>query len=277
MASRQRTDFAPIRQLTCKKCLPPVPCKDCGKEIPRRTGKGGQKRYCGKPCNPPLRKFVGGGCIVIDCQCPARGTHGYCEKHYARLRRTSSLETVIDTAWYHQCQSCGDPTNGRKFCSQRCRTRHDRGIEMKRQCPTCGTFFRYRGRNSCCSSECTALRRRFLAIQSWRRRKAKDPAWWERTKDYSRHRCAMRRAFLKDGCEVFATEEIFNRDCWCCRICGIPVDRALEWPASLSASLDHVLPLSKGGRHTRDNVQLAHLRCNLKKNDKVLNDTRRGE
>ncbi|WP_158070491.1 HNH endonuclease [Streptomyces luteocolor] len=36
----------------------------------------------------------------------------------------------------------------------------------------------------------------------------------------------------------------------------------------MSPSLDHVIPLSRGGSHRRDNVQLAHLRCNLRKNNR---------
>lgn len=35
------------------------------------------------------------------------------------------------------------------------------------------------------------------------------------------------------------------------------------------ASLDHKIPLSKGGTHTWGNVQLAHLTCNLRKGTKI--------
>lgn len=34
-------------------------------------------------------------------------------------------------------------------------------------------------------------------------------------------------------------------------------------------SIDHIRPLSKGGTHTWDNVQLAHLKCNIKKGNRV--------
>ena len=33
-------------------------------------------------------------------------------------------------------------------------------------------------------------------------------------------------------------------------------------------TLDHIIPLSKGGSHTWDNVQLAHMGCNAGKCDK---------
>ncbi|MEV6398476.1 HNH endonuclease [Streptomyces sp. NPDC051907] len=38
----------------------------------------------------------------------------------------------------------------------------------------------------------------------------------------------------------------------------------------MSASLDHIIPLARQGDHTRINVQLAHLLCNLRKSDKLL-------
>jgi len=35
------------------------------------------------------------------------------------------------------------------------------------------------------------------------------------------------------------------------------------------ASLDHKVPVSKGGKHHKSNVQLAHVRCNKKKGDRT--------
>jgi 5-methylcytosine-specific restriction endonuclease McrA len=41
------------------------------------------------------------------------------------------------------------------------------------------------------------------------------------------------------------------------------VRKNLRHPHPLSASLDHLVPLSAGGVHAPDNVALAHLRCNI--------------
>ncbi|MFZ3592328.1 HNH endonuclease [Streptomyces sp. BH104] len=71
------------------------------------------------------------------------------------------------------------------------------------------------------------------------------------------------------GCERFTHEEIFNRDSWVCGLCGALVDEALSWPDPQSPSLDHIVPLSRAGIHARANVQLAHLVCNLRKNNRV--------
>lgn len=84
------------------------------------------------------------------------------------------------------------------------------------------------------------------------------------------HRYQARK---RDGeTERFSNLEIFERDGWVCQLCGSDVDQALRWPHSFSASLDHIIPVSKGGDHIRANVQLAHLRCNISKSDKVLGD-----
>ena len=48
------------------------------------------------------------------------------------------------------------------------------------------------------------------------------------------------------------------------------VDKDLMWPDPMSASLDHIVPLSRGGTHTLDNVQLAHLACNERKHNSKL-------
>lgn len=58
---------------------------------------------------------------------------------------------------------------------------------------------------------------------------------------------------------------VFNRCDWICQLCHEPVDRALRFPASGSASLDHIVPLARGGHHVRANCQLAHLGCNSSK------------
>ena len=47
-----------------------------------------------------------------------------------------------------------------------------------------------------------------------------------------------------------------------CGFCGDPVDKALKWPDPLSASVDHIVRRRDGGTNARDNLRLAHVRCN---------------
>lgn len=64
--------------------------------------------------------------------------------------------------------------------------------------------------------------------------------------------------------ERFSPMEIFHRDGWRCGVCHRKVPRK-PFPHPLSATLDHLIPLSEGGPHTRANVRLAHLRCNTER------------
>jgi len=55
-----------------------------------------------------------------------------------------------------------------------------------------------------------------------------------------------------------------------CGICGKPVDMSLKYPHPLSPTVDHIIPVSKGGHPSDiDNLQLAHRTCNRQKSDKV--------
>ena len=78
-----------------------------------------------------------------------------------------------------------------------------------------------------------------------------------------------RRALKKGAFAVpYSLSEVFERGKWHCQICGENVDRALKHPEPMSASVDHVQPLTLLGPDTFENVQLAHLVCNLKKHAK---------
>lgn len=58
---------------------------------------------------------------------------------------------------------------------------------------------------------------------------------------------------------------IAGRDGGRCQICGKPV-RARKGPRR--ASVDHIVPLSRGGTNDLVNLQLAHLSCNLLKGNR---------
>jgi len=77
--------------------------------------------------------------------------------------------------------------------------------------------------------------------------------------DRSRRRRAIKRSVT---IEKFSSLEIFQRDQWVCQICKKGVNRRLKCPHPLSKSLDHIIPLSRGGSHSKINVQLVHLVCN---------------
>ena len=58
-------------------------------------------------------------------------------------------------------------------------------------------------------------------------------------------------------------EAIFDRDKGTCYLCGNTTYKEYEnRPTNQRATLDHVIPISKGGNHTFDNVRIACWRCN---------------
>ena len=66
--------------------------------------------------------------------------------------------------------------------------------------------------------------------------------------------------------EIFDPQEVFERDGWRCQHCHKKVQWLNKSPHSLLyPNLDHIVPLSKGGEHTRRNTQLLCRECNSKK------------
>ena len=58
-------------------------------------------------------------------------------------------------------------------------------------------------------------------------------------------------------------EVVFRRDNYICYICGVQVRDIVNHPRQ--ATLDHVIPLSKGGSHTYKNVRTCCRTCNSNK------------
>lgn len=48
-------------------------------------------------------------------------------------------------------------------------------------------------------------------------------------------------------------------------LCNNNVDPDTYWPNRDCGSVDHVVPVVEGGTDDKENLQLAHLRCNLAK------------
>lgn len=73
-----------------------------------------------------------------------------------------------------------------------------------------------------------------------------------------------RAAFENARKKILATQTI-------CGICGKPVDFSYRYPHPMSPTVDHIIPVSKGGHPSDlDNLQLAHRCCNREKSDKLV-------
>jgi hypothetical protein len=92
-------------------------------------------------------------------------------------------------------------------------------------------------------------------------------------------RAAYRASHIRRSLAVNATIEQFNphevliRDGYICQLCGIKTNPHLKnhnhpkYP-----NLDHIVPLSKGGEHSRKNTQCLCHRCNCQKGNSGVGD-----
>lgn len=64
---------------------------------------------------------------------------------------------------------------------------------------------------------------------------------------------------------AFSRSNVFSRDHYTCQYCG-------SQPGPNNLTLDHVIPRSKNGSTSWDNITTACVRCNAKKADKNLED-----
>lgn len=172
------------------------------------------------------------------------------------------------------CAHCGTEFlaawSSAKYCSAKCYgDMRYQSVSFDYKCVECGASFKSRlTKASCCSHECVRAVSRRAAIEyaksnpAPRKHASRSDAY--RVYDYQR-----RSAYDSPRAEVFSSEEIFERDGWLCQICGEEIDRNLVFPHPRSVSLDHIIPISRGGLHRRDNVQCAHFGCNSGKGNKL--------
>jgi len=122
-------------------------------------------------------------------------------------------------------------------------------------CKQCGTkyhFTMYWRNTSACSEECLSKRKRDIIKRGRRNKKKKFGNHKKRAKYYGVEYEPVNRL------------KVYKRDNWTCVSCGVKVERTKEY-APHQASIDHIIPVSKGGSHTYDNVQTMCVTCNTLK------------
>ena len=97
----------------------------------------------------------------------------------------------------------------------------------------------------------------------------------EKDREGRRRNERKRRALkLQNGYSPYTEAEVLNLYGTNCHLCGQPIDfeapRRFNKPGwELGLQMDHVIPISKGGPDTLENVKPAHGLCNITKNNKV--------
>lgn len=166
-------------------------------------------------------------------------------------------------------------------------------------CVICGQVFLDKAERSCCSVEC---RKEYNRQQARQRAEQKREAVYKAQRKHCRncgcgftptvkkskvfcsedcrdeyqkrlqHICAKKRLRGKVVDKDISLEKLIVRDNGRCKLCGRVVDvndytirDGAFIAGAMYPSIDHIKPLSKGGVHSWDNVQLAHCRCNTLK------------
>lgn len=225
--------------------------------------------------------------------------------HDAELAAQYHRETYVTISHDGVCAQCDAPMAGRKrmYCSPLCRNRafsaarkadgrRDamRAAEMadpvrreKRNAWQRANNHKYRTtqtkvcvcgdefecvdyRTTCCSREC----RRGLcmlptdhpamvllaATLKAQRKAERDAMAAPRTHHHSKFKPSKARRL-----------SIYERDQWTCQLCSGPVDPDEIPTTNWAASLDHIVPRSKGGNDSDDNLRLTHRWCNSVRSD----------
>ena len=235
----------------------------CGHEYFSSAKQGRQRNYGDCDCKslPKSQKAIELKCI----RCGEDFTHfkfrEYCSHRCAQtiaLRRKRGLPVADEPSY---CERCGCLIETERNGVKRCFDCQGRTLPIldPRTCPVCEeTFTPVRRSQRSCSNDC--------AQKYWKKNYRVPEPWSDQRRARYHKRRALKRKLPADDIRPL---EVYERDGWICQICYEPVDASVKWPDPKSPSLDHTVPLSKGGHHVWENVALAHLDCNVRKGDRV--------
>lgn len=226
-------------------------------------------------------------CIWPGCDREAESKR-MCDRHYKRARRVGDFEapwsgweeyereTEAQLAKNRSCKwpECDAVVRARNLCV----THYERASSVEdfeapwvkwdrdrqKECSWCGTLFRRLRINAIyCGPVCSGL-----AFQNNNPEAIKKAqrAYARRNPDKLRMKNNTRRVRQRlSVVEKFSVSDVRAAKGDDCYLCGSSIDFDIRHPNPMSASLDHIVPVSKGGHHTLDNAAMAHLLCNMRK------------
>lgn len=243
----------------------PCWCADCKHDAIRAGKRLRWRAKAGIPEDAPSRVQRQGGQYrefmphAAPCWCEE------CETVDSRIRRR--VDAGLPPDWSpspRPCEGCGwswIPTTPHwhkaKFCSTRCRKAsrgHGTFPDSSRihfiHCKNCGVLLRVQKKHAH-RSKC-------------------QPCLLRGRADCNRQRKAIRRG-ARVG-EPYTLTEIGDRDGWRCHLCHKTVNPMLSGLDPDGPTIDHLVPISRGGTDERRNVRLAHRRCNQRKGIKAMGE-----
>ena len=215
----------------------------------------GAKYYCHKCI---IKKNGARDCATEWCGNIAMWNRLFCGD--CIKRREAGAQSC--NVYFYICDECDTlytssrMTERKKYCSDKCVRQSQLVNPINRECTICGNEYELnRGINydSVCSDKCLKKKIQNTRREAKRRRKAR----------------------LKNVIVVlFKDTEIFIRDGYKCHLCGRKLNPTNQVPHPRAPTIDHIIPVSRGGSHTRRNVKCACFICNSLKGDRL---TKNGE
>ena len=236
-------------------------CDNCGREFERNSGVNFSHIKCKCKCDylKPKKSHYN----YIEYNGEKLTQTEFCKKYNiaigtfrSRLSKGMSIEEAIQKNFVCVCEIChnefiSDRPN-KKYC---CKTCENRGVHGKGEyktpkifiCAVCGKEFESLNKNAkTCSKECNS-----------------DLARIERNKRYN---------YLKQQGHFdksVTLKNVFNKFNGKCQICEKQLNFECNCLSDDYPSIDHIIPLSKGGFHEWNNVQLLCRKCNCTKSNKI--------
>jgi 5-methylcytosine-specific restriction endonuclease McrA len=205
-----------------------------------------------------VRAYNGALCKHPD-RCPrVAKVDGWCELHWERVERTGDpgpVGVIYDgsakTRVSKRCSVCAEERPAEEF---------------------------YALKTGYLSSPCrSCARRQALASRhaNLDRARATSRRYYHNNPDLVNARTIMRRDIERSGQpgEEINVREVAEAYEWICQLCMELIDpnlRHRQWDCEpMGLSLDHIVPIARGGCHVRANVQPAHLLCNVQKQNRL--------
>lgn len=220
---------------------------------------------------------------------------GKCRNKYFKTSKVTKKE----------CKRCGISFESYKseYCSEECRKMPEElkkvqvytpNEKVMKQCIHCGNEYTTgRCNQKFCNEDCSY---QYRLNQLDKQRKAEATHYHKRCKECSKHYTTTRstRKYCSDTCNErysnrqkettrrkrimmngkvdwnISIERLLKRDGHTCYLCGEVVNTNVDTNDDYYPSIEHVIPISKGGTHTWGNVKVAHRYCNSIKRDKLL-------
>lgn len=231
-------------------------CLDCGREFERHSGVDFEHIKCKCKCasypKNHRKKYKWNNKEYLISELSRMS--GVPEQTLStRINQGYSVDEAMTNRVKKICLSCGkefETTIAKRYCSQTCLNRSSKKRKYKpieiKKCVICGKQFEsFREDARTCSVKCR--RERDCNIRNNRYKKLREQGLFEES-------VTLKNVFIK-----------FEGKCQCC-------GKLLSFDVGVTEndypSIDHIIPISKNGAHTWDNVQLLCRLCNCKKSNK---------